>query len=142
MVESVKLGGEYYGLPTAVRALALFYNKDMFREAGLDPEARRHLGRVRRRRQGDDDPARPAVQRIGYGPGGQDHHLIRTVLMNQLGTPPYSADNTEVLYGGEIGAAGAGDLRTGSSSTRSASSSSSPAPAATATASSTKRTSA
>jgi multiple sugar transport system substrate-binding protein len=106
MVESVKIGGEYYGLPTAVRALALFYNKDMMREAGLDPEVPLATW--------DDFVAAakamtikrgPLFQRIGYGPGGQDHHLIRTVLMNQFGTPPYSADNREVLYGGDAGAA-------------------------------------
>ena len=104
MVESVKIGGEYYGLPTAVRALALFYNKDMFAEAGLDPDAPPQtwdefveVGKALTERRG------PLFTRIGYGPGGQDHHLIRTVLTNQLGTPPYSADNREVLYGNEIG---------------------------------------
>jgi multiple sugar transport system substrate-binding protein len=105
MVESVKLDGEYYGVPTAVRALALFYNKDMMREAGLDPEAPPttwdafvDAAKAMTVKRG------PLFTQIGYGFGGQDHHLIRTVLMNQLGTPPYSADNTEVLYGNEIGA--------------------------------------
>ena len=105
MVESVKIDGEYYGLPTAVRALALFYNKDMFAEAGLDPDAPPQTwdafveaGKALTEKRG------PLFTRIGYGPGGQDHHLIRTVLTNQLGTPPYSADNREVLYGNEIGA--------------------------------------
>ncbi len=105
MVQSVKIEGEYYGLPTAVRALALFYNKDMFAEAGLDPDAPPQtwdefveVAEALTVKRG------PLFQRIGYGPGGQDHHLIRTVLMNQLGTPPYSADNREVLYGNEIGA--------------------------------------
>ena len=105
MVQSVKVDGEYYGLPTAVRALALFYNKDMFREAGLDPEnppatwdAFVDAAKAMTVERG------PLFERIGYGFGGQDHHVIRTVLMNQLGTSPYSADNTEVLYGGEIGA--------------------------------------
>ncbi|TVR91994.1 MAG: extracellular solute-binding protein [Trueperaceae bacterium] len=104
MVESVKVGGEYYGLPTAVRSLALFYNKDLFRAAGLDPDAPPQTwdefvaaGKALTVQRG------PLFTQIGYGPGGQDHHLIRTVLMNQLGTPPYSADNREVLYGNEIG---------------------------------------
>ncbi len=30
--------GEIYGLPWSVEAMSLVYNKDMFREAGLDPE--------------------------------------------------------------------------------------------------------
>src|SRR5258708_19813248 len=35
-VSTMKRNGEYYALPTAVRTLALFYNKKLFREAGLD----------------------------------------------------------------------------------------------------------
>jgi multiple sugar transport system substrate-binding protein len=105
MAESGKIDGEYYGLPTAVRALGLFYNKDLFEEVGLDPDAPPEtwdafveMAKELTIKRG------PLYQRIGYGFGGQDHHLIRTVLMNQLGTPPYSEDGTEVLYGGEIGA--------------------------------------
>lgn len=104
MVQSVKIDGEYYGLPTAVRSLALFYNKDMFEEVGLDPNTPPttwdqfvEMAKALTIQRG------PLYERIGYGFGGQDHHLIRTVLMNQLGTPPYSADGTEVLYGNEIG---------------------------------------
>ncbi|HCH72472.1 MAG TPA: ABC transporter substrate-binding protein, partial [Ochrobactrum sp.] len=37
IVSAMKRGDEYYGLPTAVRSLALFYNKKLFTEAGLDP---------------------------------------------------------------------------------------------------------
>src|SRR6476620_477517 len=37
IVSAMKRQGEYYGLPTAVRSLALFYNKKLFQEAGLDP---------------------------------------------------------------------------------------------------------
>ena len=107
MIESVNIDGDYYGLPTAVRALALFYNKDHFAEVGLDPEAPPTTW------DAFVDAAKaltiqrgPRFERIGYGiaPTGQDHHLVRTVMMNQLGTPPYSADNTEVLYGNDIGA--------------------------------------
>lgn len=105
MVEGVKFGGEYYGLPTAVRALALFYNKDHFREVGLDPDAPPQTWDAFVEMAQALTIARgPLFTRIGYGPGGQDHHLIRTVLMNQLGTSPFSADNREVLFGGEIGA--------------------------------------
>lgn len=103
MVDAVKIDGRYYGLPTAVRSLALFYNKDIFSEVGLDPNAPPTTW---------DEFVAAAQQinvsdafgysRIGYGFGGQDHHLLRTVLMNQLGTSPFSADG-EVLYGNEIG---------------------------------------
>ena len=37
IVSAMKRNGEYYALPTAVRSLALFYNKKLFQEAGLDP---------------------------------------------------------------------------------------------------------
>ena len=32
----MKVEGEYWGLPTAVRSLALFWNQDLFSEAGLN----------------------------------------------------------------------------------------------------------
>lgn len=105
MAGAGKVGDEYYGIPTAVRALGLFYNKDMFEEVGLDPESPPtnwddfvEMAKALTIKRG------PLYQRIGYGFGGQDHHLIRTVLTNQLGTPPYSEDGAEVLYGGDIGA--------------------------------------
>ena len=33
----LKIGGEYYGLPTDLQTLMLMYNDDLFTEAGLDP---------------------------------------------------------------------------------------------------------
>ena len=41
MVSAMKVDGDYWGLPTAVRSLALFYNTDLFAEAGL-PGAPKH----------------------------------------------------------------------------------------------------
>ena len=37
IVSAMKRDGKYYGVPTAVRSLALFYNKKLFEQAGLDP---------------------------------------------------------------------------------------------------------
>ena len=37
VAESVDFGGKYYSAPTAVRTLALIWNKKLFKEAGLDP---------------------------------------------------------------------------------------------------------
>jgi multiple sugar transport system substrate-binding protein len=37
LVKQMKVGGQYYGVPTAVRSLALFGNLKLVREAGLDP---------------------------------------------------------------------------------------------------------
>lgn len=39
MLEYNSYGGTLYGLPWAGNSLALYYNKDIFRETGLDPEA-------------------------------------------------------------------------------------------------------
>ena len=39
MVPNSRFEGEYWALPTAVRTLALFWNKDLFEAAGLDPES-------------------------------------------------------------------------------------------------------
>lgn len=104
MVESVKLGGEYYGLPTAVRSLALFYNKDLFAEVGLDPERPPQTwDELVEYSQAMTVGSYGEFERVGYAFGGQDHHLIRTVLTNQLGTQPYSDDLREVLYGGDVG---------------------------------------
>ena len=38
IVQQMEVDGKYYALPTAVRSLALFWNKALFKEAGLDPE--------------------------------------------------------------------------------------------------------
>ena len=39
MVAESKFEGSYWAIPTAVRSLALFWNKDIFEAAGLDPES-------------------------------------------------------------------------------------------------------
>ena len=51
IVSAMKRDGKYYGLPTAVRSLALFYNKNLFKEAGIDEPADdpRRAGRRRPR---------------------------------------------------------------------------------------------
>jgi multiple sugar transport system substrate-binding protein len=36
-IELLNVGGQYYGLPTDVQTMMLFYNDDLFTEAGLDP---------------------------------------------------------------------------------------------------------
>jgi multiple sugar transport system substrate-binding protein len=37
LVKQMKVDGQYYAVPTAVRSLALFWNQKLFTEAGLDP---------------------------------------------------------------------------------------------------------
>lgn len=106
VVQAAKIDGVYYGLPTAVRTLALFYNEDKLREAGFDaPPATWddfiEVAQALTVRRG------PRFEQIGYGiaPAGQDHHLIREVLTRQFGTQPYSDDLSEVLYDNDAGLA-------------------------------------
>ena len=37
LVRAMKVDGQYYALPTAVRSLALFWNRKLLQEAGYDP---------------------------------------------------------------------------------------------------------
>ena len=104
MVQAAKYEDEYYGLPTAVRSLALFYNADKLEEAGYSgPPATWdefvEIAKALTEKRG------PRFTQVGYGiaPNGQDHHLVREILTRQFGTPPYSEDNSEVLYGNEQG---------------------------------------
>ncbi|UCH27754.1 MAG: extracellular solute-binding protein [Trueperaceae bacterium] len=104
MAQAAKLGGTYYGLPTAVRSLGLFYNKDLLSEAGYDsPPATWdefiEIAKALTIKRG------PRFEQIGWGvaPQGQEHHVIREVLTRQFGTAPYSDDGTEVLYDSEAG---------------------------------------
>jgi multiple sugar transport system substrate-binding protein len=95
IVQQMKLDGKYYALPTAVRSLALFWNKTLFKEAGLDPE--------RPPATLDElvDYARKLTKRSPNGDllqagltidmGGQDHHWLREVLIRQFGGAPYPA---------------------------------------------------
>ena len=54
MVSAMEVDGEFWGLPTAVRSLALFYNTDLFEEAGISgpPETLDELENDQARRCG------------------------------------------------------------------------------------------
>lgn len=104
MAQAAKFDGQWYGLPTAVRSLALFYNRDKLREAGFEnPPATwdefLEIAQALTVKRG------PRFTQIGYGisPAGQDHHLVRTVLTRQFGSQAYNEDGTEVLYDDEAG---------------------------------------
>lgn len=108
IVQTMKRDGEYYGLPTAVRTLALFYNKKLFQEAGLDPnkppqtldeylEAAKKT--VKRDAAGNMLSAGAVIDMPG-----QDLHWWREALLRQMGGKPYSDDNKTVAYDSEAGA--------------------------------------
>ncbi len=98
-VQAARYEDAYWGLPTAVRNLALFYNRDMLEEAGItEPPATwdEFVTVARQLTVGENG----RYEQIGYGiaPDGQDHNLIREVLVRQYGGVPYSDDNTQVTY--------------------------------------------
>jgi len=109
IVQQMKVDGKYYALPTAVRSLALFWNKTLFKEAGLDPnrppatldELVDYAGKLTKR-----SPSGDLLQEgITIDMGGQDHHWLREVLIREYGGMPYSADRKTVAYNTDAGVA-------------------------------------
>ena len=113
MVANSKFEGEYWAIPTAVRSLALFWNKDLFEAAGLDPEAppttldefvAAAIATTQYDGSGTDILN---IVKEGHAPGllAQDHHWFREVLVRQFGGAPYSEDGRTVTYNSEEGCA-------------------------------------
>ena len=107
IVSAMKRNGQYYGLPTAVRSMALFYNKDLFQKAGLDPEKPpRTLDEM-------VSAAKAIVKKDGAGNfqqvgmaldvARQDHNWWREILVRQFGGESYSADGSKVAYNSDAG---------------------------------------
>lgn len=102
MVQASFVEGKLYTLPTAVRTLALFYNKDLMAEAGLDPEnPPRTLTELEEQAvQCTRMAADGSYEIMGFpvSMGGQAHHWFREVLLRQFGQQPYSDDYRQVLW--------------------------------------------
>lgn len=113
MVANSKYQGEYWAIPTAVRALALFWNKDILADAGFDPESPpTTLDEFQEiaiaTTQNDGDPSDLySITRQGFAATmvGQNHHWFRDVLIRQYGGQPYSDDGRTVTYNSEEGCA-------------------------------------
>jgi multiple sugar transport system substrate-binding protein len=107
IVRTMKVNGSYYALPTAVRSLGLFWNKKIFREAGLDPnkppETLDELIDVAKKLTKRDRAGNIIQVGLTMGPINQDHNWWREVLVRQFGGEPYNADNTEVTYMNQAG---------------------------------------
>lgn len=108
IVSAMKRDGEYYALPTAVRSLALFYNKKLFQEAGLDPakppKTVDELLDMARKTTKRDAAGNMLSAGITLDFPGQDYHWWRETLLRQNGGAPYSDDNRKVTYDSEAGA--------------------------------------
>lgn len=109
IVSAMKRGDDYYGLPTAVRSLALFYNKKLMTDAGLDgnapPATLDELVAQAKATTQVDGAGNMTTAGITLDMAGQDHHWWREVLVRQFGGAPYSDDNATVTYNDAAGAA-------------------------------------
>jgi multiple sugar transport system substrate-binding protein len=107
IVSAMKRGQDYYGLPTAVRSLALFYNKKIFKEAGLDPnqppKTLEELVAAAEKTTKRDGSGNIVSEGLTVDMGGQDHQWWREVLIRQFGGVPYTENDTKVAYNDEAG---------------------------------------
>jgi multiple sugar transport system substrate-binding protein len=107
IISAMKRGNEYYGLPTAVRSLALFYNKKAFKDAGLDPnnppKTIDELVAAAEKMTKRDGSGNIVSAGMTLDMGGQDHQWWREVLIRQFGGAPYTENDTKVAYNDEAG---------------------------------------
>lgn len=107
IVSAMKRGDDYYGLPTAVRSLALFYNKKLFQEAGLDPnnppKTVDELVAAAEKTAKHDANGNITTEGMTLDMAGQDHQWWREVLIRQFGGEPYTADYSKVTYNSDAG---------------------------------------
>lgn len=125
MVQASFQDGKLYTLPTAVRTLALFYNKDLMAAAGLDPEkpptTLEELEQQAVQCTKMDAQGNYEIMGFPVSMTGQAHHWFREVLLRQFGQQPYSDDYTQVLWNASQGGYDAwnellkfqGELKTG-----------------------------
>ena len=105
IVSAVKRDGAYYGLPTAVRSLALFYNKKLLAEAGVEPPTTLdELVDVAIKTTKTDGGGNILSEGITLDFAGQDHQWWRETLVRQMGGVPYDADGN-VAYDTDAGLA-------------------------------------
>ncbi len=107
MVQAMKRDGAYMALPTAVRALALFYNTRLFEEAGIEgpPKTLDELVEIAAKLTKRDGSGNITQEGITSGMNAQDHHWWREVLVRQFGGTPYTEDYQNVTYNDAAGIA-------------------------------------
>ncbi|MBV9813982.1 MAG: extracellular solute-binding protein, partial [Acetobacteraceae bacterium] len=109
IVQAMKRDGAYYALPTAVRALALFWNKTLFKNAGLDPntppQTLDDLVADAQKATKRDAGGNLLVEGFAPDMSAQDQHWLREVLIRQFGGAPYSADGKTPTFDSPAGVA-------------------------------------
>ncbi len=97
--DAMLIDGKYYGFPVAMNAWALFYNKDMFAEAGIDtPPATWEEFREDAIKLTKRDDSGKLVQSGYFVDFDQQEHIVWKVLLEQFGQPMFDADNRHVLW--------------------------------------------
>jgi multiple sugar transport system substrate-binding protein len=104
IVSAISRDGKYYGLPTAVRSLALFYNKNLLKEAGITepPKTLDELVADAKKTTKTDGAGNITSEGITLDFAGQDHQWWREVLVRQFGGVPYD-DQGNVAYNSDAG---------------------------------------
>ena len=101
MAQIAKMDGKYYALPTAVRNLAIFYNKDLWTKAGLDatkpPKTFDELvDAAKKMTKVEGNKMTVAGWRVDLS--NQDHNLYREILVRAYGGIPQSDDHKKILW--------------------------------------------
>jgi multiple sugar transport system substrate-binding protein len=104
LIKASKMDGKYYTIPTAVRTLAVFYNKDLFKAAGIakTPKTWDEFEAAAKKIQ-KSDGGKVSVAGFALAPTGQDHHLFREILSRQWGGKPYTTDFKQITYDSPAG---------------------------------------
>ena len=107
LVKAAKINGSYYALPTAVRSLALIWNKDRFQATGLDPESPPktldQMVEFAKKLTKTDQAGNITHPGMTVDINKQMHHWVREILVRQFGGAPYSDDNRTVTYNNQAG---------------------------------------
>ncbi|MEH7417261.1 extracellular solute-binding protein [Neobacillus drentensis] len=102
MIQASKIDDKYYSLPTAVRSLALFYNKELFKQAGLDPNSPpktwNELIEYAKKMTKRDSKGNLQQEGFAWDVNGQGFHAFHEVLLRQWGVQPFSDDGKKVLW--------------------------------------------
>ena len=106
LVQVSKLDGQYWALPTAVRTLALFYNKNIFEEHGISepPENLEELVEIAEETTVKKDNGQLKYEGFTWDWEGQQHSWYKSVLVQQFGGRYISDNNKEILIGDNEGA--------------------------------------
>lgn len=98
MVQTAKQDGIYFALPTAVRTLALFYNKGILEAAGKTPpttwDELVDVAMATVKKNGDE------FETVGFtwDLTGQGHNYWREALIRQNGSTPMTEDNRTITW--------------------------------------------